>query len=168
MKAIIAYYSRAGGNYVGGTIRDIKTGHTEIAAGLLQKLTGADMFKIEQEAAYSKDYNECIEEAKQDQKRGARPSIISCPEDLDGYDTVYLGYPNYWGSMPMAVFTFLEKYDLTGKKIKPFCTHEGSGMGVSERDIKKLCPGAEVAKGLAVIGGKAAESEPLFVKWLKA
>ena len=74
-------------------------------------------------------------------------------DDMDSYEVIYIGYPNWWGTMPMAVFTFLESYDFSGKTIIPYCTHEGSGMGSSERDIKKLCPNARVLPGLAIRGG---------------
>jgi len=74
----------------------------------------------------------------------ARPELTNTVENMESYDVIYLGYPNWWGTMPMAVFTFLESYDFSGKTIIPFCTHEGSGIGNSERDIKKLCPKAKV------------------------
>ena len=131
-----------------GALRSIPVGNTEIVAKKLQELTGADLFKIDPVQQYSKDYNECIEQAKQDQKRDARPELKEYPDSLDQYDTIYLGFPNYWGTMPMAVFTFLEHFGFTGKTICLFCTHEGSRMGHSEQDIKKLCPQANVEKGL--------------------
>ena len=135
---LVAFYSRADENYVNGVIKSLLTGNTEVAAGMIRDLTGADLFKIEQIQPYSKNYNECIEQAQSDQKRNARPELKDYLEDIDGYDVVYLGFPNYWGTMPMAVFTFLEHYDFSGKKIMPFCTHEGSGLGSSVSDIKKL------------------------------
>lgn len=167
MAELIAYFSRKHQNYVNGMIQDLKEGNTEIAAGIIGKLTGAEIFQIEMRQAYSKDYNECIAQAKADQQRDARPELKSCPESIDMYDTVYLGYPNYWGTMPMAVFTFLERFDFTGKTIRPFCTHEGSGMGSGERDIQKLCPKAVVEKGLAIRGGSVKNAEPEIKKWLE-
>lgn len=164
---IIVFYSRADENYVNGEIKTLNTGNTEIAAGIIQEFTGADMFKIEQVQGYSKDYNECIAQAQIDQKRNARPELMAYPESLEQYDTIYLGYPNYWSTMPMAVFTFLEHYDFSGKTIKPFCTHEGSGMGVSEQDIKKLCPDAKTEKGLAIRGGSVQKSKTAIEKWIK-
>lgn len=152
MASFIAYFSRRGNNYVNGEIKNLSAGNTEAAAKLIQDLTEVDLFQIEPVVAYSMDYSECIEEAKQDQRRDARPELKVWPESLDAYDTIYLGYPNYWGTMPMAVFTFLEHFDFSGKTIKPFCTHEGSGMGSSESDIKRLCPHAKVEKGLAIHG----------------
>lgn len=167
MAAIIVYFSRKGENYVSGTIKKLAVGNTEVAANILRKLTGAEIFKMQPVQEYSKDYNECIAQAQADQRRNARPELKAYPESLDAYDTVYLGYPNYWGTMPMAVFTFLERYDFTGKTIFPFCTHEGSGMGNSEADIKRLCEAAEVKKGLALRGGSIQYSEPEIEKWLK-
>ena len=90
------------------------------------------------------------------------------PDSIDEYNTVILAYPNYWGTMPMAVFTFLENFDFSGKTILPLCTNEGSGMGGSERDIKKTCPGADVKSGLAVTGSEAANAGSRVKKWLAA
>lgn len=163
---LIAFYSRADENYVSGMIKDLDIGNTEIAANIIAELTGADMLKIEQLQPYSKNYNECIAQAQADQKRDARPELKDYPETLDNYSVIYLGFPNYWGTMPMAVFTFLERFDLKGKIIKPFCTHEGSGLGSSMNDIKKLCPEAQVEKGLAIRGGSAERSKSEIKKWL--
>ena len=149
MRALIAYFSRADENYFSGTLRRVKVGNTEIAAELLEKLTGADRFKIDPIQPYSPGYNACIAEA------------------LDGYDAIYLGYPNYWGTMPMAVFTFLERFDFSGKTLCPFCTHEGSGMGHSEADIRRLCPGATVKQGLAIHGSSAANAGPALKQWIE-
>lgn len=116
---------------------------------------------------YSKSYNACIAEAQADQRRDARPELKRYPESMEGYDTVYLGYPNYWGTMPMCVFTFLEHFDFTGKTICPFCTHEGSGMGRSEADIRRLCPGSVVKWGLALHGGSIQNAKADIEEWLK-
>lgn len=167
MSAIIIYFSRNGNNYVNGTIKNLETGNTEIAANILQKITSADIFKIEPVVPYSTDYSQCIDQAKQDKSRNARPEIKIYPSSLDKYNTIYLGYPNYWGTMPMVMFTFLDKFNLSGKTIMPFCTHEGSGMGSSESDIKKLCPNADVKKGLPIHGAKASESESILKRWIK-
>lgn len=167
MAQLIAYFSRADENYVNGAIRKLDVGNTEIAAGFIQEVTGADLFRIEPVQAYAAGYNECIAQAQADQKRGARPELKSYPDSLDRYDTIYLGYPNYWGTMPMAVFTFLEHFDFAGKTIRPFCTHEGSGMGSSERDIQKLCPGAKVERGLALHGGSVKNAGDAIRKWIK-
>ena len=95
-----------------------------------------------------------------------RPELKAYPADLSEYDTVYVGYPNYWGTMPVAVFSLLEKYDFSGKTIMPFCTHEGSGMGKSKADLKKTCHGADVKKGLAIRGAFVKDAEADIKKWL--
>lgn len=163
---LIAFYSRADENYVNGMIQTLEVGNTEVAAGIIQELTGADLFQIEQAEPYAKDYNECIAQAQDDQRQNARPKLKNYPKTLDGYDVIYLGFPNYWSTMPMAVFTFLENFDFGGKTIKPFCTHEGSGMGSSVADIKKLCPGARVENGLAIHGGSVKRARNDIEKWI--
>ena len=109
-----------------------------------------------------------VEEAKKDLRSNARPELVSLPESIYGYETVVLAYPNYWGTMPMAVFTFLEAFDFSGKTVLPLCTNEGSGMGSSERDIRRACPGAKVKKGLSITGSQAANSRGAVQKWLSA
>ena len=119
MKAIIVYFSREGNNYVNGSIVNLKTGNTEIIANFISEIIGAELFKLEPVKSYSLDYNECIKEAKAEQNSNARPELKALPKSLDGYDVIYLGYPNWWGDVPMCVYTFLEKFDFTGKIIKP-------------------------------------------------
>lgn len=166
-KKLVVFYSRADENYVNGMIKKLEVGNTEVAAGIIEKLTDAKMFKIEQMQPYSKDYNECIAQAQADQKRDARPELKNYPETLEDYDTIYLGFPNYWGTMPMAVFTFLEHFDFSGKRIRPFCTHEGSGWGNSIKDIQRLCPDAKIEKGLAIHGGSVERSERDIERWIE-
>ena len=167
MAELIAYFSRAGENYFSGALRTVSVGNTEIAAKMMQEATGADLFKIEPLQPYAEDYNTCIAQAQDDQRRNARPELAGYPDSLEGYDTIYLGYPNYWGTMPMPVFTFLEHFDFAGKAIRPFCTHEGSGLGRSEGDIRRLCPGAKVKKGLALHGSSVKEAQEDVVRWIR-
>ena len=167
-KTLIAYFSRADENYFGGAMRYVKVGNTEIVMNKIRDLIDADTFKIEMKTPYSPVYMTCINEAKKDLRAKARPELVSLPESIDGYNTVILAYPNYWGTMPMAVFTFLEAFDFSGKTILPLCTNEGSGMGGSERDIAKTCPGAKLAKGLPITGSSAESAKPQVEKWLKA
>ena len=167
-KTLIAYFSRADENYFGGAMRYVKVGNTEIVCGLMKELIDADSFKIEMKEPYSPVYMTCIEEAKKDLRAKARPELVAMPESIDEYDTIILAYPNYWGTMPMAVFTFLEAFDFTGKTILPLCTNEGSGMGGSERDIKRACPDALVKNGLSITGSQAANSAGRVRKWLAA
>ena len=167
-KTLIAFFSRADENYFGGAMRYVKVGNTEIVAGIIKELIPADTFKIEMKNPYSPVYMTCIEQAKKDLRAKARPELVSMPASIDEYDTVILAYPNYWGTMPMAVYTFLENFDFTGKTILPLCTNEGSGMGSSEREIRKTCPGADVKRGLPVTGSTAANSKSSVERWLKA
>ena len=167
-KTLIAFFSRADENYFGGAMRYVKVGNTEIVVNDMKEMIDADSFKIEMKNPYSPVYMTCINEAKKDLREKARPELVSMPKSIDEYDTVVLAYPNYWGTMPMAVFTFLENFDFSGKTILPLCTNEGSGMGDSERDIKKTCPGAEVKKGLSVTGSKAANAKTSVQKWFSA
>ena len=167
-KTLIAFFSRADENYFAGAMRYVKVGNTEIVVNLMKDMISADTFKIEMKDPYSPVYMTCIEEAKKDLREKARPELVSYPDSIDEYDTVILAYPNYWGTIPMAVATFLEKYDFTGKTILPLCTNEGSGMGGSERTIRQSAPGAEVRKGLSITGSSAADSGDSVRRWLKA
>lgn len=167
-KTLIAFFSRADENYFGGLMRYVEVGNTEIAVGKIRELVDADVFKIEMKTPYAKEYMTCIEEAKAGLQKKARPELISMPDSIEQYDKIILAYLNYWGTMPMAVFTFLEKFDFSGKTILPLCTNEGSGMGGSERDIRKTCPGAELKGGLSLSGSSVANAKPQIEKWLKA
>lgn len=164
---LIVYYSRKGENYWGGSIKDLPKGNTETVAEMIAEITGGDLFEVDTVKPYSADYHTCTEEAKRELNENARPELKQYPDSLDGYDTIFVGYPNWWGTMPMAMFTFLERYDLSGKKIVPFCTNEGSGMGRSETDLKKICKGASVEKGLAIQGSTAASSGKRVSEWAK-
>lgn len=159
MAALIAFYSRAGENYFGGAYRRISVGNTEKVAEMLADLTGGELYKIEQAEPYSDDYKTCVAQAREDWQKNARPAVLDLPDDLDAYDEIYLGYPNYCSTMPMVVYTFLEHYDFTGKTIHPFCTHEGSGLSDTENDIRKAAHGAAVTKGLAIHGSHVDEAK---------
>ena len=167
MAALIAFYSRAGENYFGGAHRRISVGNTEKAAGMLADITGGALYKIEQAHPYSEIYDACTAEARMDLRNHARPEVLNLPGDLDIYDEIYLGYPNYWGTMPMAVYTFLENYDFTGKTIHPFCTHEGSGLSNTVQDIQKAAPGAIVTQGLAIHGSSVDSAKNALEKWTR-
>ena len=167
MANLIVYFSRRGENYWNGTIKGLKKGNTEVAAEYIQRAVGGDLFEVQTVREYAKDYYACIDEAKAELRQGARPELKAYPDSLDGYDTIFVGYPNWWGTMPMAMFTFLEHFDWTGKRVIPFCTNEGSGMGSSERDLQRLCKGATLCRGLSVHGAEAAQSEKKIAEWAK-
>ena len=166
-KTLIAFFSRADENYFNGAMRYVKVGNTEIVCNLIKDMIEADTFKIEMKNPYSPVYMTCIEEAKQHLREKVRLELVSYPDSIDGYDTIILAYPNYWGTIPMAVATFLDRYDFAGKTILPLCTNEGSGMGGSEKTIKQCAPGADVKKGLPVNGSSAANSGDDVRRWLK-
>ena len=168
MKSLIAYFSRAGQNYVNGAITNISKGNNEVLAEKLKKLLPeADLFKIEPKTPYSNDYMICIEEAKQDLHQNARPELKSYLDNIDEYDKIYLIYPIYWGTFPMHVFTFLEKYDFSGKTIIPISTHEGSGLGSSESDLRKLVKNAKIGKGTAITGGRVNSADGILENLIK-
>ena len=168
MSSLIVFFSRKDENYVGGILKNLEIGNTCRVAGIIKGLTESQIFEIEMIEPYSKHYNECIAEAQRDQQGNARPRLVSYPKSISEYDVIYLGFPNYWGTMPMAVFTFfLEHFDFTGKTIRPFCTHEGSGFGSSKNDIQKTCPTAKVAQGLAIHGSRIDRAEIEIKKWLE-
>lgn len=166
-KTLIAYFSRKGENYVGGKMVNLPVGNTEVVAKMIEKLIGGELFKIDPVRKYSNDYTTCTEEAQTELRADARPELTSYLGSIEDYDTFILCYPDWWGTMPMPVWTFLERYDFTGKTILPLCTHEGSGMGRSENDIKKLCPKANVERGLAIRGGNVKNAENEIAVWLK-
>ena len=144
-KTLIAYYSRRGENYVNGSIRELKLGNTEVVAAKIKALLpDADVYQIDTTYEYSKSYMTCIEEAKKELHDQARPELKNPLPSIAGYDTIILGYPNWWGTMPMVCYTFLESY---------------GGMGSSERFIKKLCPDATVLAGTSIHGAEAANAD---------
>jgi flavodoxin len=164
-KGLIAYYSRKGENYLSGQIVDLEKGNTAIVAEKIQALTGYDLFEIDTVESYPVDYHETTRVAQRELRAQARPALTATVDRMDDYDVIYLGYPNWWSSFPMTVATFLESYDFGGKTILPFCTHEGSGMG-GERDIHKLCPTAQVEKGLAIAGSRVKEADASIKAWI--
>ncbi|WP_455539232.1 flavodoxin [Terrisporobacter sp.] len=164
-KILTVYYSRKGENYWNGGIRNISKGNTERVAEFIQEAVGGDLFEVETVKKYNEDYYKCIEEAKKELRSGERVEVKNFKDDLEDYDTIFVGYPNWWGTMPMVMFTFLENYDLTGKRIIPFCTNEGSGLGNSERDLKKICIGTTIEKGLSIHGAESEKSRAQVSSW---
>lgn len=165
MKNLIIYYSRKGENYVNGRIEDLKKGNTEICAEFIQKAVGGDLFEVEPVEDYAKDYHKCTEEAQKELRENARPALKKYVEDLNSYENVFVCGPCWWGTFPTPVFTQLEKLDFTGKKVMVLMTHEGSGLGNSERDIRKICKGATFGTGIAIHGADAAKSEKAVAAW---
>ena len=166
-KNLIIYYSRKGENYWNGSIKNIAKGNTEIVAEFIQKAVGGDLFEVDTVKPYSTDYMTCTEEAQKELRENARPELKAYLDDISEYDNVFICGPCWWGTYPCAIFTQLENLDFTGKKVMAVMTHEGSGLGSCERDLKKLCSGANFGKGLAIHGAEAAQSENTVSEWAK-
>ena len=149
--ALIAYFSWSG--------------NTEAVAQEIQAQTGADLFEIVPAEPYTDDYNELLDIAQEEQSSDARPAIAETV-DLSGYDTVYLGFPNWWGDMPMILYTFLDEYDLSGKTIAPFNTSGGSGFSGSLDTIAEMEPEAEITEGLSLGDGEAEDCADVVEEWL--
>ncbi len=164
-KNLILYYSRKGENYWNGSVKNITKGNTEIVAEFIQKAVGGDLFEIETVKDYPADYHACTDEAKKELREGARPELKQILDSIADYDNIFVCGPCWWGTYPMAVFTQLEKLDFNGKKVIAVMTHEGSGLGSCERDLKRICKGASFGKGLAVHGADAAKSETAVASW---
>ena len=149
---LIAYFSRAGENYSVGVI---EKGNTELLAEIVAEETGGDLFRIEPVQEYPAGYEECKDVATQERNDNARPEIKNEIENFDSYDVIFVGYPIWWGDMPMIMYSFLESYDFSGKTIVPFNTHEGSGQAGTVTSIREECPNATVLGGFSVRGSVA-------------
>lgn len=166
-KTLIAYYSRRGENYVSGSIKNLAKGNTEIVAETIHSLTGGDLYQIESVKKYPTDYMECTRVAKEELNNDDRPALFNPLPSLSDYDTIYLCYPCWWGTFPRVVATFLESYDFSGKIIKPLQTHEGSGLGYSVDELKRLLPSSVIKEGLAIWGNRANKSKNDIEKWIE-
>lgn len=161
-KSIIIYFSRADENYAVGYI---DKGNTEVIAEYIKDITGADMFEVRPKNKYASDYETCIEEAKERQRTHDAPIEEALP-DLSDYEVIYLGNPVYWGDMPEEMITALKDIDFTGKIIRPFTTHEGSGLGSIPSQIKRVCKGATVTDGLAIRGSSVKSARNRVEDWV--
>ena len=151
---LVAYFSRADENYNVGTI---DKGNTQIVAEYIASEVGADSFHIETVTPYPAGYDDCCDVAKQELTDKARPEIQGSVENMEQYDIVFLGYPIWWGDMPMAVYTFMDSYDFSDKVVIPFNTHEGSGESGTYSAIGSYLPNAQVLDGMAIQGKTAQE-----------
>ena len=126
------------------------SGNTKVIADQIHENVGGDIFEIKTVDSYPTDYNTLLNQAKKEQEQNYRPKLAAKVDNINSYDMIFIGFPDWWGTMPMPVFSILEQYDLSGKTIVPFCTHGSSGLGRSIEDIKKNCSKAKVLDGLAV------------------
>lgn len=164
MKTLVVYYSRRGENWAVG---NIKEGNAEHIAKTIASLTGADLFEIKPVKDYPSDYAKTTEVAMEELRAQARPEFVDPLPSIDEYGLIYLCYPNWWGTYPRVVASFLDRYDFSGKTIKPMCTHEGSGMGSSEAELKRALKGANVKTGLAIKGTNAHSSVDAIQRWIE-
>ncbi len=151
-KALIVYFSWSG--------------NTESVANAIASQTGADVFRLEPVQAYSTDYNTVLDVARDEQRNNARPAFSGSIDNLAEYSVIYLGYPNWWGDLPMILYTFLDTYDLSGKTIAPFVTSGGSGFSDTLRTIRAVQPNATVLDGLSLNSSEAADPDSAVSDWL--
>ena len=164
-KTLVAYFSRAGQNYVSGDIVDLPRGNGDILAEYAAAATNGDLFEIRRATDYPADYHECVSVSREELAENARPELAAdC--DPAPYDDIVLIYPNWCGTMPMPVYTWLEAHDFAGKTVHPLCTHEGGGLAGTEGQIAAACPSAHMADGLAVKGSNAADAAETVRSWL--
>lgn len=170
-KKLVVFFSHIGENY---NVGYIEKGNTHIIADMIADATGANRFEIVPEKGYPKDsYDACIEIAKQELRQNVRPAVKG-DVPVEKYEVIFMGYPQWWGEPPMCVYTFIDKHDWTGKTVIPFVTHEGSGMGGTDRKMAIACEGADVVigKGLAIEGKIAQQDLSLTQKrvetWLES
>ena len=145
-----------------------QTGNTETVANIIHDNVGGDIVKLETTEAYPSDYDELVDYAQQEQQEDTGPELSTVIENIEQYDTIFLGYPNWWGDMPMAIYTFLDTYDLSGKTIAPFITHGGSGLSGTPENIQEEELNASVTEGLAIDGDEASDSSEDVVEWLNS
>ena len=143
------------------------SGNTMTVARTIADALGVELFEIKTVKPYTDNYDAVLDVAKAEQNRKARPELAAHVTNMGQYDTIFLGYPCWWGTMPMAVFNFLEEYDFSGKRVIPFVTHGGSGFGRSLNDLKRTIPGAKIeAKGLSLYGTSVTGAHSQVIKWL--
>jgi flavodoxin len=153
MKILVAYFSHSG--------------NTREIANQIHRSAGGDIHEIESVKPYPRDYDACVKQAGQELDSGYKPVLKTRIENSDSYDIVFIGYPDWWGTIPAPVRVFLAEYDFSGKRIAPFCTHEGSGLGRSVADIAKLCPKSTVLDGAAFRGSDVKNAQDDVSEWLR-
>lgn len=167
MKNLIIYYSRKGENYVNGNIVHLEKGNTQICAEFIQQAVGGDLFEVRTIHNYSSDYTACTKEADKEVKENARPELKEYLDNIDEYENIFICGPCWWSTYPMPVFSLLERLDFSNKKVMPLMTHEGSGLGNSQKDLKKICKGACFGQGIAIHGADAKSSYPAIESWAR-
>ena len=162
-KALVVFFSHAGDNY---SVGNIKVGNTKIVADYISEYTGADLFEIKTSKYDGMAYKPLCDLAKEEQQKGELPPFEGTV-NVKKYDVIFIGGPVWWGTYPQVMFTFFNKYDLSGKTIIPFTTHEGSGLGSCVDDVKKAYPKANVTNGFSIYGHDVRTGKERVEKWLK-
>lgn len=162
---LVIFFSREGQNYMDGKIVDLEVGNAERLAEYISDAVNADMFEVCRAKPYPEDYYKCTEEAKKELRDNARPKLVEYMDSLAGYKNIFLVGPCWWGTYPMPMFAQIEKLDFRDKRILPVVTHEGSGMGSVEKDLRKFCKGAKLINGIAVQGSKVPDVEKNVKDW---
>lgn len=167
MSCLVIYFSRSGENYMDGKVVNLERGNAQVLASFVQEVTGADVFRVETVEEYPKDYTTCTEVAKKELQKKVRPLLKQYLEDLDAYSHVFVVGPCWWGTFPAAMFSQLERLNWKGKKVCILMTHEGSGLGNCERDLKRICKGSRFGKSLAIAGRQTDASREQVQEWAK-
>ena len=166
-KMLVVVFSRADENYGVGYV---EVGNTMKLAQMIAQKTGAELFEVAPAKKYPADYDTCIDVAKKEQNQKARPAILQ-DKDISDYDVIFFGYPVWWGDIPMCMYTFVEAHDWSGKRVIPFCTHEGSGAGRTESTLKRTMKGADISRAMTMRGETAQKGgssvERTVDNWLK-
>ena len=148
-KILVAYFSRVGEEY---SVGNVSKGNTAIVAEMIAEKTGGDLFEIKTVQDYPFSYEDCKTVASREKAMKARPELLATVDDFNQYETIFIGYPIWYGDAPMAVYTFLESYDFSGKNIVPFCTHGGSGLSSTDQTITLTCPDSKILQGFEIRG----------------
>lgn len=164
-KVLIVFFSHAGENY---SVGNVKVGNTKLVADEIQRLTGGDEFEVVAEKDYDMPYDALTRLAKEETENGEKPPFKGEVKNIDEYQTIFIGGPIWWGTYPQVMFTFFDKYDLNGKTIIPFSTHEGSGLGSVVSDLKSIYPNATFKEAFSIYGHETRKDLSKVSKWLKS
>jgi len=166
MKTLIVYFSRTGENSIHGEIEHIEKGFTEIVAEKIAKYTGGELYKLFPVEPYPTEYAACVKRAQKEYDENSDVEFRNPKDNLDEYDTIYVGFPNWWRSYPRIVATFLRRYNFVGKTVKPFCTNEEGAFGIGELELRAQVKGAIIKSGFACRGRKANECDEALKEWI--
>lgn len=164
-KVLVVFFSHAGDNY---SVGNIKEGNTKIVVDYIKEIVPCDVFEIVAEKSYDMPYKALTELAQKEKQSGEKPAFKGAVNNIEAYETVIIGGPIWWGTYPQVMFSFFDKYDLNGKTIAPFTTHEGSGLGSTVNDLKRKYPKADVKQGFAIYGHDVRSGKDKVTAWLKS